>query len=546
MKRLFQIQFAPPLLAALIGALVFFGLFSELLHPTYIAWILDVRSDPFQHFASWLFFESGPWSFPLSAPTLTYPIGTSIVFTDSIPLFALLFKLLSNIGLLPAAPIQYFGIWLLVAFVLQTTVAYFLIKKTAGNSMVAVIGSTLFALSAPMLLRMTGHFALSMHALLLIAILLYSLLNSRKKWIYWGILFIVTLLTHAYLFVMVGAIYTADLLRQWIITKELRISTLLKILGMHIVLVLGVMWSAGYFTVGSSGAAATEFERFSMNLIAIINPNDMSGQPWSQLLPVRGIGPGQFEGANFLGIAVLVQLLVLLIGVVFQKDLRQNIIQLLRLHTPLILISVLLTLFALSTRIWFGPYTIIDTTLPALLEPIANTFRSSGRFFWPVLYLLMLLSFIMYRYLPKRLGVLFVTILVLVQLYDMWPRLMQTDRTYANISYTSSLQDPFWNTVPSTYDHIVLLPGFIKTRYEDLSFFAATHDMTINDFMLARTSPAHIEELKEQQEDVRIGRLDAQSLYIVVDYRPDLYITTSTRESGTIQKIDDYIIITAQ
>ena len=64
----------------------------KILNPTYFGW-LAANDDPFQHLIGWLFFKDSPWSFPLGLnPNFGLSISSSIVYSDSIPLFAFLFK----------------------------------------------------------------------------------------------------------------------------------------------------------------------------------------------------------------------------------------------------------------------------------------------------------------------------------------------------------------------------------------------------------------------------------------------------------------------
>jgi hypothetical protein len=536
-------KYLPHSIAGLFGAIIFFCLFSEIISPTYIDWILNVKSDPFQHFTSWLFFRAGPWQLPIIAPYIIYPIGTSIVFTDAIPLFAIIFKIINSTGILPDAPIQYFGIWLFLGSILQSICAYILIQKISKNTVVAIIGSILFTLNAPMILRMMGHFALSMHALILFALIIYSTSHTIKKYIYWGLLFFFALLIHAYLFIMIIAIYIADILRQlWITKKNTYIQTI-RIMSIHLVLILITMWAVGYFTV-SNGGSSTGFGTFSMNVLSIVNPYDANGIPWSRILPIRGTGPYQHEGFNYIGIAALIQLGILLCFILFQSKTRITIRSICYTHWPLGIMCVLLSLFAVSSTVWIGPYTVLDIPILPFIDKALNTFRSSGRLFWPVLYILLLSSFYIYRFLPKRISVLLITILVSLQIYDMWPRLVELDKRYEDITYTSSLQDVFWKSIPGTYTHVVMIPGYIPSRYEDITFFAATQGLTINDFSLARELPNHEEHKMKEIENIQSGNLEQDTIYIIVDYRPEKYITTSTRQHAHIQYIDDMTVLT--
>lgn len=63
--------------------------------------------DILQHHLGWLAFRNNPWFFPIGMfNSLTYPNPISIIYTDSIPLLAVFFKILS-----PLLPVnfQYWG-----------------------------------------------------------------------------------------------------------------------------------------------------------------------------------------------------------------------------------------------------------------------------------------------------------------------------------------------------------------------------------------------------------------------------------------------------
>ena len=66
-------------------------------------------SDTALHQLGWHFFKNDVWRFPLgSNPNYGDELGSSIVYTDSIPILALFFKLFK--GFLPDS-FQYFSIW---------------------------------------------------------------------------------------------------------------------------------------------------------------------------------------------------------------------------------------------------------------------------------------------------------------------------------------------------------------------------------------------------------------------------------------------------
>jgi hypothetical protein len=77
-------------LIGLAGFLLITG--GRIVWPTYVTWL--ARGDPAQSWLGWQFFRQAPLvQWPLGAnPALGLDLGNTVVFTDSIPLLALLFK----------------------------------------------------------------------------------------------------------------------------------------------------------------------------------------------------------------------------------------------------------------------------------------------------------------------------------------------------------------------------------------------------------------------------------------------------------------------
>ena len=135
------------LLGALLGIVVFLFIHKlYILDPTFIAWTM--KGDAGQHFLGWHFFRGESWHWPLGfIQNFQYPQGTSIVYTDSIPLIALPLKLLAF-----ALPkyFQYHGLWLLLCYALQGVFACLLLRRITSNSVLLGLGSLLFLLSPVM------------------------------------------------------------------------------------------------------------------------------------------------------------------------------------------------------------------------------------------------------------------------------------------------------------------------------------------------------------------------------------------------------------
>ena len=86
------------LIAGTIGAFVFITIYgTKILNPCYTDWLMS-GGDLSQHYLGWKMYRNGDWTFPIGlTDQLAYPHYTSVIFTDSIPVFAVFFKLISPI-----------------------------------------------------------------------------------------------------------------------------------------------------------------------------------------------------------------------------------------------------------------------------------------------------------------------------------------------------------------------------------------------------------------------------------------------------------------
>ena len=115
-------------LSVLLGCALYLFLYGRYrLYFGHVNWIYSIGRDPLQHQLGWEFFRNEPWKFPLgSIDNYGYPIGTSVFYLDSIPLFAFFFKLFSPwLG----SQFQYFGIWELANLIGQVFVGILILNE---------------------------------------------------------------------------------------------------------------------------------------------------------------------------------------------------------------------------------------------------------------------------------------------------------------------------------------------------------------------------------------------------------------------------------
>jgi len=273
------------------------------------------KGDLTQHYLGWAYFRNDPWSFPLgSIPSFGYPFGVSVVYTDSIPLFALLFKVFSPI--LPSK-FQYFGIWGILCYALQGGIASLIIRKYTDKYLIIGI-SSLFLIFSPILIqRMFTHTALAGHWILLLAIAVWVYRervqkNQKIETIVWSIICSLSVLIHPYLAVMVFALLAGYLIHDYLEYHRMKKNIL--VLSTSIISTALSFWLAGGF-IHTSNLSEGGLGYYSLNGNALFNP-----QGWSSFLKDLPLATGgQYEGFMYLGFGTMLLVLINLAMLAYKK-----------------------------------------------------------------------------------------------------------------------------------------------------------------------------------------------------------------------------------
>jgi len=523
------------LLPLLLGALVFFlAIGPQALNPQNIAWL--EQGDPATHYLGWEFFRHAPWTFPLGLnPSYGLELSSSIIFSDSNPLLALLFKPFS--AWLPDT-FQYFGLWLLACCVLQAWFGWKLLGLISGNPVIRLLGTGLLVFSPVMLLRMGAHLSLAGHFLILAALYLALVPGLRRRHWAWGSLLAVTSWVHAYLLAMVALIWLADLLGK-AFSRQLTPRQGLIEGGLLFALVSVCCWQAGYFSI-ADGAASAGFGLYRMN---VLSPVDPAG--WSLILPDLPKREDDFEGFNYMGLGVLLLVPVALIAWVGN---RQSLKGMVRVRPWLLLALFGLWIFALSNQIGIGAMT-VGYPLPELILKLANVFRASGRMFWPVLYALVLgvLYLVVRGYRPRVVIFLLATALV-VQVADTrngWLGLRQGKMLAPSAAWGSPMHDSFWASAAGHYANVrSLMPQNQNDRWQVIAGFAAAHGMKTDAVYLARVSASALTLAQQKARGMLdSGHYDADSLYILSDDVLADAAKSINSETDLLTRVDGLIVL---
>lgn len=390
-----------------------------------------------------------------------------------------------------------------------------------------LLGAALFVL-APVLLQRAalGHDTLCAQWVLIAMFWLYlrPREDARAAWRALGWALLLNVLAagiHPYLVVMIFPLALALLFTT--VRKERHLSW--RSAGAALAggsLAIGAVFVAfGYVGQGvHSGASGFGF--FSANVLALVNPAG-----WSYVLPGFASGRGQYEGFGYLGTGVLGLGVVLLWR---PWSWWEQAKAQMKARRPLVLVVLALTVLSFSSVVMVAGWTVVSIRqLVAPLLPVLETFRSSGRFIWPLHYAVLMgcIALVVWRWRQRpavATGVLLgAVILQVLDAGDFWERACLRGEPWPR------LRAPEWASVDPLYRHIVLFPPFIvgseepciqgtfpedaHARFGDLAY---RKGMTTNSGYAARLDAAQIRKLCQSlRADVESGHLAEDTLYVV-------------------------------
>ncbi len=527
------------LISSVFGLTWFLLLYgSAPLHFSYVNWIYKTGSDIFQHQIGWEWFRQEAWHFPLGhINAYGYPFGTSIIYTDSIPLMAIPFKLLSP---LLKPNFQYLGIWELASVTGQMLVGLAVLGEFTNSCIKKILGASLLVLSPPLIFRAFGHDSLTAQWILLAAIWFILLEYRHKLWRgTWLVLFAAAILVNPYFVAMLLPLWAISLFFQY--SRENNKC----MLAVDVLSVLGVMfliaYCIGFFNLGSGNLQATGFGDFSWNLNGFINPtrwnlfgiiNPSLSATILKPLPI-GIS-GQYEGYSYLGLGNLVILPVA--GVLFLK--RDNSRSHLFFFLPFILVSILFILYALSNKAYLNTQLLWNIPLSGFVLKLCSYFRASGRFIWPVFYFLVLFGIISIIR-NMRYATLFLLLVLVLQFVDV-RQLFSSKKFTGFVDYQSDIQAEFWQAAAKVNQHIILIPTKNAfSMYTPFALYARQNKLTLNWGYFARADYGAIDYYANQVwEGFQAGRTNNQTIYIFWDSALEKLATKNLSDHMVICQVD--------
>ena len=493
---------APAIVPAILIGIIAFMIARGLapLDPTNVLW-LDER-DRAMHTLGWWWFAMAPWGWPPGASPLNgLELANGVGLSDSLPLFAFPFKLFAQ--WLPER-FQYWGYWQLLCFVLQSLFAALIAHQLKLSRPIALIAAMFCVFQPAFLVRLEAHMALAGHWTILAGIWLY-LLRTPPRWA-WPLLLTVTAAIHGYLMVMVFSLWTASLAsRLWACEDRLApiaVEAIAVATGM-----LTVLWATGIFMVGST--ASWGFGLFRMNLMGPFNPAF-----FQLIVPGVPVNAFEWEGVNYMGLGIFA-LIAVVLATLKPAGLRPLLGP---RYLPLALVVLGLALFALSNRVALGSIELFTIPLPEFAEKFFSIFRSSGRMFWPMGYLIIFaLLFLLSRQLRPTFALVTACLVLGLQFADIQkgPRALVIGPERTGTAFRTVLTSPAWEALAPHYQRVRALPVENEgPNWRELSWFAVTHKLPTDAVYLGRIDPDALEQAQQASAvAVATGNFDRGAIY---------------------------------
>ena len=523
---------------AIIGAIFFVAIYGiKILNVTYDDWLYRHEFDLTQHYLGWKLYRESGWHFPLGlCDTSMYPNLASVIFTDSIPLFALFFKIISPI--LPKQ-FQYFGLFGIMSYMLQGGVAKILLRKRIKQEWLRNVAALFFIGSIAFVQRMYWQTALGAHFLILLAIALFiyrkDINSQKKKIILWSGLGAVTVSIHIYLYGMISVMFAGFVLLEFIEDiKEFKSAFLTAVIQLALYLLVTV---SIFSLFGGFYGTVNLYDPGSGILCASITAL-MEPKGYSVFFAEETYSDFQLESLCYLGIAMGILVILSFVGV------SKHIKDILRKRRSEVIVGLVLFflffLFSISPAVFLqDKYLFSMNIYPSFIVNNSwGIFRACGRFMWPIMYFLMYVAITHSQYILKKSYPMALVILVCLQVIEFSGAYKKIHDSFDSFEYLTCPADAFYQYDLSQFKHIQLMKCYTNLDfYSDLTCYyefvgysrlATDKGLTLSNFNFAR----NYSDIVQNQIDICLDKLkngtpDKDTLYV---FPKDMYMDNQLSE----------------
>jgi len=442
----------------------------------------------------WKYFRNDIWRFPIGLnPNYGIYLNTSIIFSDSIPIFAIFFKLIRNF-----IPIdfQYFSLWILICIYLQLFFSFKIIYKLTNDLTYSLISSLLFCFATIFLHRSAIHLSL-LGQWIILSYFYTEVSNNKNKFFIKSLNILFSLAIHFYFTIILTFILILEKFYDLLIKKEL-IKKITIEFSILIPVIIFLMYVLGYFSLNLDDGLGWGYGYFNLNLNSFFNPSgetNLSSFSWSTFFPIRDYQNGEIEGFSYLGISGIVFFVIFILNLFLKK---YNIIY---TNKKLILICVLFFFLSVSNNINIGTFNILTIPINNFLYAIMSLIRASGRLIWPVYYLVFIVGIVfIYKSFNKKISLIVILSLFFLQIIDLSKGLgnYKFGKQYLSSEIKTPIKNKIWQDLSDNFSQIRLIEPKNQSKiYQSLSKILSKENFLKTDIIyLARVNRQVITDKK--------------------------------------------------
>jgi hypothetical protein len=304
---------------------------------------------------------------------------------------------------------------------------------------------------------------------------------------------------------MIAAIWVASLVKRFFLYSERM--PLLKSVGIVALTSFFVMWASGYFMIGSNFNPEGWNYVFRWQPLSLVDSGTEGSTGWSHLLGDRAQLDGGTEAFSFLGAGVIVLMAISLARAALQNRMTKVLVAIgtlgslsllfvsitrslplsrvlsmcallvvfaffcatllnlsrlsnsWRTYLPLIIAVCMLAFYSMTNRVGFAQQTLFEYPLFPPLRQFTETFRTHGRSIWPLYYLALFASIVIFsKTFSKKYAGLFLFALLCFQVIDSSSAVSLARHRFDSPQWVSPMKDPRWEMFAKKYKHVVVVP----------------------------------------------------------------------------------------
>ncbi len=201
------------------------------------------------------------------------------------------------------------------------------------------------------------------------------------------------------------------------------------------------------------------------------------------------------KGCGYLGAGGIILVLFAFYSILIKNNIVKICKKNLKFIVLVIGLNVVFLILALGPNIGLNSHVLFTVHYPGLIKYVLEIFRSTGRFVWPVCYMVLIISLIaVYNTLRnKRTAVVFI-ICFIIQIIDLSGYYATKSEYVKSIRSYTGFSGQFSDSSLEGYVYCIV---FDMENWAEVGDFAATNQLKLNDTYLARKDYERTDKIKQ-------------------------------------------------